>query len=83
MKETTEKVESFDWVSLKRGPFKAVGRRGQGYTLALAGQAVSSKKYKTIEAAQKAVDEKGWDLIFVATAVYRDAWEAQNQLKKK
>lgn len=83
VKETTEKVESFDWVPLKRGPFKAVGRRGQGYTLVLAGQAVSAKKYKTIEAAQKAVDEKSWDLIFVATSVYRDAWEAQNQLKKK
>lgn len=81
-KETTEKVESFDWVPLKRGPFKAVGKRGEGYTLALAGQAVSSEKYKTIEAAQKAVDEKGWDLIFVATAVYRDAWEAQNRPKK-
>ena len=82
VKETTEKVESFDWVPLKRGPFKAVGRRGQGYTLALAGQAVSSEKYKTVEAAQKAVDEKGWDLIFVATSVYRDAWEAQNRPKK-
>lgn len=83
VKETTEKVENFDWVPLKRGPFKAVGRRGEGYTLALAGQAVSPEKYKTIEAAQKAVDEKGWDLIFVATAVYRDAWETQNQPKKK
>nr|DAU11782.1 MAG TPA: hypothetical protein [Microviridae sp.] len=82
VKETTEKVENFDWVPLKRGPFKAVGRRGQGYTLVLAGQAVSAEKYKTIEAAQKAVDEKGWDLIFVATSVYRDAWEAQNRLKK-
>lgn len=81
--EKVEKVENFDWVPLKRGPFKAVGRRGDGYTLALAGQAVSSEKYKTIEAAQKAVDEKGWDLIFVATAVYRDAWEAQNRPKKK
>ena len=78
-----EKVENFDWVPLKRGPFYAVGRRGQGYTLVLAGQAVSSEKYRTIEAAQKAVDEKGWDLIFVATAVYRDAWEAQNRPKKK
>lgn len=83
VKETTEKVENFDWVPLRRGPFKAVGKRGEGYTLALAGQAVSSEKYKTIEAAQKAVDEKGWDLIFVATAVYRDAWEAQNRTKKK
>lgn len=82
MKETTEKVESFDWVPLKRGPFKAVGRRGEGYTLVLAGQAVSPEKYKTIEAAQKAVDEKGWDLIFIATSVYRDAWEAQNRTKK-
>lgn len=82
MKETTEKVESFDWVPLKRGPFKAVGRQRQGYTLVLAGQAVSSEKYKTIEAAQKAVDEKGWDLIFIATSVYRDAWEAQNRPKK-
>ena len=83
MKETTEKVENFDWVPLKRGPFYAVGKRGEGYTLVLAGQAVSPEKYKTIEAAQKAVDEKGWDLIFIATAVYRDAWEAQNQTKKK
>ena len=83
VKETTEKVENFDWVPLKRGPFKAVGKQGQGYTLVLAGQAVSPKKYKTIEAAQKAVDEKGWDLIFIATAVYRDAWEAQNRTKKK
>lgn len=83
VKETTEKVECFDWVPLKRGPFKAVGRRGEGYTLVLAGQAVSPEKYKTIEAAQKAVDEKGWDLIFVATAVYRDAWEMQNKSKKK
>lgn len=81
--EKVEKVENFDWVPLKRGPFYAVGRRGQGYTLVLAGQAVSSEKHKTIEAAQKAVDEKGWDLIFVATAVYRDAWEAQNRPKKK
>lgn len=83
VKETTEKVENFDWVPLKRGPFYAVGKRKEGYTLVLAGQAVSSEKYKTIEAAQKAVDEKGWDLIFIATAVYRDAWEAQNRLKKK
>ena len=83
VKETTEKVENFDWVPLRRGPFKAVGRRGEGYTLVLAGQAVSSEKYKTIEAAQKAVDEKGWDLIFIATAVYRDAWETQNRTKKK
>ena len=82
VKETTEKVENFDWVPLKRGPFKAVGRRGQGYTLVLAGQAVSPEKYKTIEAAQKAVDEKGWDLIFVATSAYRD-WETQNRPKKK
>lgn len=82
VKETTEKVESFDWAPLKRGPFYAVGRRGEGYTLVLAGQAVSPEKYKTIEAAQKAVDEKGWDLIFIATAVYRDAWEAQNRTKK-
>lgn len=81
--EKVEKVENFDWVKLKRGPFYAVGKRGEGYTLVLAGQAVSPEKYKTIEAAQKAVDEKGWDLIFVATAVYRDAWEAQNRPKKK
>lgn len=81
--EKEEEVESFDWVPLKNGPFKAVGKRGEGYTLALAGQAVSPEKYKTIEAAQKAVDEKGWDLIFVATAVYRDAWEIQNRPKKK
>ena len=80
--EKVEKIENFDWVPLKRGPFKAVGKQGQGYTLVLAGQAVSAEKYKTIEAAQKAVDEKGWDLIFVATAVYRDAWEAQNRPKK-
>ncbi len=82
-KETTEKVESFDWVPLKHGPFYAVGKRKEGYTLVLAGQAVSPKKYKTIEETQKAVDEKGWDLIFVATAVYRDAWETQNRPKKK
>ena len=66
--ETTEKVESFDWVPLKHGPFYAVGKRKEGYTLVLAGQAVSPEKYKTIEAAQKTVDEKGWDLIFIATA---------------
>lgn len=83
VEEKVEKVENFDWVLLKRGPFYAVGKRGQGYTLVLAGQAVSPEKYRTIEAAQKAVDEKGWDLIFVATAVYRDAWEAQNRPKKK
>ena len=83
VKETTEKVENFDWVPLKRGPFYAVGKRKEGYTLVLAGQAVSPEKYKTIEAAQKAVDEKGWDLIFIATAVYRDAWETQNRPKKK
>lgn len=80
--ETTEKVESFDWAPLKRGPFYAVGKQKEGYTLVLAGQAVSPEKFKTIEAAQKAVDEKGWDLIFIATAVYRDAWEAQNRTKK-
>lgn len=83
VKETTEKVENFDWVPLKRGPFYAVGKQKEGYTLVLAGQAVSPEKYKTIETAQKAVDEKGWDLIFIATAVYRDAWEAQNRSKKK
>lgn len=83
VKEVVEKVENFDWVPLKRGPFYAVGKRGQGYTLVLAGQAVSPEKYRTIEASQKAVDEKGWDLIFVATAVYRDAWEMQNKPKKK
>lgn len=83
MEEKVEKVENFDWVKLKHGPFYAVGKQREGYTLVLAGQAVSSEKYKTIEAAQKAVDEKGWDLIFVATAVYRDAWEAQNRPKKK
>ena len=83
VKETTEKVENFDWAPLKRGPFYAVGKQKEGYTLVLAGQAVSPKKYKTIEAAQKAVDEKGWDLIFIATAVYRDAWETQNRTKKK
>lgn len=83
VKETTEKVENFDWVKLKRGPFYAVGKQREGYTLVLAGQAVSAEKYKTVEAAQKAVDEKGWDLIFIATAVYRDAWEAQNRTKKK
>lgn len=83
VKETTEKVESFDWVPLKNGPFYAVGKQKEGYTLVLAGQAVSPEKYKTIEAAQKAVNEKGWDLIFIATAVYRDAWETQNRTKKK
>lgn len=83
VKESVEKTENFDWVPLKHGPFYAVGMQGQGYTLVLAGQAVSPEKYKTIAAAQKAVDEKGWDLIFIATAVYRDAWEVQNQLKKK
>lgn len=81
-KETVEKTENFDWVPLKRGPFYAVGKQGEGYTLVLAGQAVSPEKHKTIAAAQKAVDEKGWDLIFVATAVYRDAWETQNRPKK-
>ena len=81
--EKVEKVENFDWVPLKHGPFYAVGMQGQGYTLVLAGQAVSPEKFKTIAAAQKAVDEKGWDLIFIATAVYRDAWEAQNKPKKK
>ena len=81
MEERVEKVENFDWAPLKHGPFYAVGKQGQGYTLVLAGQAVSPEKYKTIEAAQKAVDEKGWDLIFIATAVYRDAWEAQNRPK--
>lgn len=80
--EKVEKVENFDWVPLKHGPFYAVGMQGQGYTLVLAGQAVSPEKYKTITAAQKAVDEKGWDLIFVATAIYRDAWETQNKTKK-
>ena len=44
VKETTEKVENFDWVPLKRGPFYAVGKRKEGYTLVLAGQAVSPKK---------------------------------------
>lgn len=83
VEEKVEKVENFDWAPLKHGPFYAVGMQGQGYTLVLAGQAVSPEKYKTIAAAQKAVDEKGWDLIFVATAVYRDAWEAQNKPKKK
>lgn len=83
VEEKVEKVENFDWVKLKRGPFYAVGKQGEGYTLVLAGQAISAEKFKTIEAAQKAVDEKGWDLIFVATAVYRDAWEAQNKPKKK
>ena len=83
VKEKVEKVENFDWVPLKRGPFYAVGKQGQGYTLVLAGQAVSPEKYKTIEAAQKAVDGKDWDLIFIATAVYRDAWETQNRTKKK
>lgn len=83
VKETTEEVENFDWAPLKRGPFYAVGERKDGYWLVLAGQVVSPEKYKTIEAAQKAVDEKGWDLIFIATAVYRDAWEAQNRPKKK
>lgn len=83
VKETTEEVENFDWAPLKRGPFYAVGKQKEGYTLVLAGQAVSPEKYKTITAAQKAVDEKGWDLIFVATAVYRDAWETQNKPKKK
>lgn len=82
VEEKIEKVENFDWVPLKRGPFYAVGMQGQGYTLVLAGQAVSPEKYKTIEAAQKAVDAKGWDLIFIATAVYRDAWETQNRPKK-
>lgn len=56
--EKVEKVENFDWVPLKHGPFYAVGMQGQGYTLVLAGQAVSPEKYKTIAAAQKAVDEK-------------------------
>lgn len=83
IEEKVEKVENFDWVRLKRGPFYAVGKQGEGYSLVLAGQVVSPEKYKTIVAAQKAVDEKGWDLIFVATAVYRDAWEAQNKPKKK
>lgn len=83
VEETTEKVENFDWVPLKRGPFYAVGKRKEGYWLVLAGQVVSPEKYKTIEATQKAVDEKGWDLIFIATAVYRDAWETQNRPKKK
>lgn len=83
VEEKVEKTENFDWVPLKHGPFYAVGMQGQGYTLVLAGQAVSPEKYKTIAAAQKAVDEKGWDLIFVATAVYRDAWETQNKPKKK
>lgn len=83
VEEKVEKVENFDWVKLKHGPFYAVGKKREGYTLVLAGQAVSAEKYKTIEAAQKAVDEKGWDLIFVATAVYRDAWETQNRTKKK
>lgn len=78
-KEKIEEVENFDWVRLKRGPFYAVGKQSKEYTLVLAGQAVSPEKYKTIEAAQKAVDEKGWDLIFVATAVYRDAWETNNK----
>ena len=63
MEEKVEKVENFGWVKLKHGPFYAVGKQREGYTLVLAGQAVSPKKYKTIEAAQKAVDEKGWDLI--------------------
>ena len=58
IEEKVEKVENFDWVKLKHGPFYAVGKRGQGYTLVLAGQVVSPEKYKTIEAAQKAVDEK-------------------------
>lgn len=82
VEENVEKVENFDWVRLKRGPFYAVGKQGEGYTLVLAGQAVSPEKFKTIEKAQKAVDEKGWDLIFVATAVYRDAWETQNRPRK-
>lgn len=80
--EKTEKVENFDWVPLKNGPFYAVGQRGEGYSLVLAGQVVSPEHYKTIEAAQKAVNQKGWDLIFIATSVYRDAWETQNRPKK-
>lgn len=74
------KVENFDWVPLKNGPFYAVGKTG-AYTLVLCGQAVSGKKFKSIAKAQEEVDKKGWDLIFVATAVYRDAWEAANRKK--
>ena len=77
----TAEVKQFDWIPLKRGPFYAVGKTG-AYTLTLCNQAVSATKFKTIEAAQKAVDEKGWDLIFVACAVYRDAWELANRPKK-
>lgn len=76
----TAEVEQFDWVPLKRGPFYAVGKR-RAYTLVFCGQAVSPTKFKSIEAAQKAVDEKAWDLIFVACAVYRDAWEIANKKK--
>ena len=29
VKETTEKVENFDWVPLKHGPFYAVGKKSR------------------------------------------------------
>lgn len=74
-------TEQWDWVKLKNCPFYAVGKKG-AYTLVLCGQAVSPVSFKTIAKTQEYVDEKPWDLIMVATSVYRDAWQVANKKKE-
>lgn len=67
-----EEVETEQWEKHEVGPFFAVGKPGH-YTLMMAGMAVSSENFKTVEEAQEYVDKKPWDLILIATAVYKEA----------
>ena len=67
-----EEAKTEQWERHAVGPFFAIGKPGH-FTLTMAGMAVSPENFETVEDAQKYVDSKPWDLILIATAVYKEA----------
>lgn len=74
-------VEQWDWEPIEGTPFYAVGKEGE-YTLVLCGMAVAKEKFKTVEEASKYVKKKAWDLILLASCIYREAFKTANDQKK-
>lgn len=70
--KTKEEVNENQWHEIKNTPFYAVGNKKDGYTICLAGCAVSPIKFERISKVIEYIAKKPWDLILVSTAIYNE-----------
>lgn len=69
---TKKEINENQWHEIKNTPFYAVGNKKDGYTICLAGCAVSPIKFERISKAIEFVSKKPWDLLLVSTAIYNE-----------